>query len=203
MAFTFFFRDRRVLDSIVKHVVPTVMGRSLIRVWDAGCASGEEAYSLAVLLFESLWPFASSNLRIDATDIEENSLFADTIVNGIYHSDLLKGTSHRDLLDKYSQAAAMPGYIQFDAALRSCIFYQRHDLLCLQPIGDNFSLVVCKNVLIHIPPRLQTEVVRVFHRALLPGGCLALDEQQSLPSDASEIFERFSEDGQLYRKVEI
>ena len=51
MAFTFFFRDQHVLDSIVQHVVPSVMGRSFIRIWDAGCASGEEAYSVAMLLF--------------------------------------------------------------------------------------------------------------------------------------------------------
>jgi chemotaxis protein methyltransferase CheR len=60
VAFTFFFRDQRVLDSIVQHVVPGIPGRSIIRVWDAGCASGEEACSVAMLLFENLWPSASS-----------------------------------------------------------------------------------------------------------------------------------------------
>lgn len=54
MAFTFFFRDQRVLDSIVEHVVPGVLGRRVIRVWDAGCASGEDAYSVGMLLFENL-----------------------------------------------------------------------------------------------------------------------------------------------------
>ena len=95
MAFTFFFRDQHVLDSIVQHVVPSVMGRSFIRIWDAGCASGEEAYSVAMLLVESLWPFASNNLRIDATDIEENSQFADMITSGMYPSEFLKGSSSK------------------------------------------------------------------------------------------------------------
>ena len=91
MAFTFFFRDQRVLDSIVQHVVPSVLGRSIIRVWDAGCASGEEAYSVAMLLFENLWPFACDNLRIDATDIEENSQFANTIATGMYATRTFEG----------------------------------------------------------------------------------------------------------------
>src|ERR1035438_2360575 len=141
VAFTFFFRDQRVLDSIV-HVVPGIPGPSNIRVWDAGCASGEEAYSLAMLLFESLLPSACDRLRIDATDLEENSQFANTIATGTYASGLLKGSPHQELLAKYTVPSARAGYVEFGAELRKCIFYHRHDLLSLRPIGSNFSLVV-------------------------------------------------------------
>ena len=88
---------------------PEFLGRSIIRVWDAGCASGEEAYSVAMLLFENLWPFACDNLHIDATDIEENSQFANTIATGIYSTELLKGSPHQELLAKYSTPAARAG----------------------------------------------------------------------------------------------
>ena len=203
MAFTFFFRDQRVLDSIVQHVVPSVLGRSIIRIWDAGCASGEEAYSVAMLLFENLWPFACANLRVDATDIEENSQFANTIASGIYASALLKGSPHQELLAKYSRPAARAGYVEFDVALRNCIFYQRHDLLSLQPIGTNFSLVVCKNVLLHLVYEQRVEVIKMFHEALLPGGYLALDELQELPAEVAPLFVRVMADGKLCRKTEI
>ena len=202
MAFTFFFRDQHVLDSIVQHVVPSVMGRSFIRIWDAGCASGEEAYSVAMLLFESLWPFASNNLRIDATDIEENSQFADMITSGMYPSEFLKGSSHQKLLAKYCRPAARPGHVEFDAALRNCISYQRHDLLSLRPIGNNFSLVVCKNVLLHFAHEQRVEVIKMFHEALLPSGYLALDELQRLPAEVAPLFVRVLADGNLYRKAE-
>jgi len=202
VAFTFFFRDPRVLDSIVQHVVPSVMGRSIIRIWDAGCASGEEAYSVAMLLFESLWPFASNNLRIDATDIEENSQFADTIASGTYASEILKGSSHQVLLAKYCRPAARAGYVEFDVTLRNCIFYQRHDLLSLRSIGNNFSLVVCKNVLLHFAYEQRVEVLKMFYEALLPGGYLALDELQDLPSEVAPLFARVLADGKLYRKAE-
>ena len=202
MAFTFFFRDQHVLDSIVQHVVPNVMGRSFIRIWDAGCASGEEAYSVAMLLFESLWPFASNNLRIDATDIEENSQFAEMITSGMYPSELLKGSSHQKLLAKYCRPAARPGYVEFDVTLRNCIFYQRHNLLSLQSIGDNFSLVVCKNVLLHFAHEQRVEVIKMFYEALLPGGYLALDELQKLPAEVAPLFVRVPADGNLHRKAE-
>ena len=202
MAFTFFFRDQRVLDSIVEHVVPSVLGRSIIRVWDAGCASGEEAYSVAMLLFEGLYPFACDNLRIDATDIEENSQFANTIATGIYASELLKGSPHRELLAKYSRPAERAGYVQFDRALCNCIFYQRHDLLSLQPIGNNFSLVVCKNVLLHVTYEQRAEIIKMFYESLSPGGYLALDELQALPAEVEPLFVRLLSDGKLYRKAE-
>jgi chemotaxis protein methyltransferase CheR len=202
VAFTFFFRDQRVLDSIVQHVVPSVPGRSIIRVWDAGCASGEEAYSVAMLLFENMWPFASDNLHIDATDIEENSQFAITIATGMYSTDLLKGSPHQELLAKYSAPAARAGYVEFDAALRKCIFYQRHDLLSLRPIGSNFSLVVCKNVLLHLAYEERVEVLKMFYEALSPGGYLALDELQELPVEVAPLFVRVLADGKLCRKAQ-
>jgi chemotaxis protein methyltransferase CheR len=202
VAFTFFFRDQRVLDSIVQNLVPSVPGGSVIRVWDAGCASGEEAYSVAMLLFENLWPLPCHNLRIDATDIEENSQFADTIATGMYSIELLKGSPHQELLAKYSTPAARAGFVEFDAALRNCIFYQRHDLLSLRPIGDNFSVVVCKNVLLHLTYVQRVEVIKMFYAALSPGGFLALDEYQELPAEVEPLFVRVLADGKLCQKAE-
>jgi chemotaxis protein methyltransferase CheR len=201
VAFTFFFRDQRVLDSIVQHLVPTDLESSTIRIWDAGCASGEEAYSLAMLLFENLRPSACDKLRIDASDIEENTQFANTIATGTYASGLLKGSPHQELLAKYSFPAARAGYVEFDVELRQCIFYQRHDLLSFRPIGNNFSLVVCKNVLLHLTYEQRVKVIEMFYAALSPGGYLALDEFQELPFEVSPLFERVSSDGKLCRKA--
>jgi chemotaxis protein methyltransferase CheR len=155
-----------------------------------------------MLLFENLWPLPCDNLRIDATDIEENSQFADTIATGLYASELLKGSPHQELLAKYSAPAARAGFVEFDAALRNCIFYQRHDLLSLRPIGDNFSVVVCKNVLLHVAYQQRVEIIKMFYQALSPGGYLALDELQELPAEVASLFVRALADGKLYRKAE-
>ncbi len=92
--------------------------------------------------------------------------------------------------------------MEFDAALRNCIFYQRHDLLSLRPIGNNFSVVVCKNVLLHLAYEQQVEVLKMFYEALSPGGYLALDELQELPAEVAPLFVRVRADGKLCRKAE-
>ncbi|HPB55993.1 MAG TPA: CheR family methyltransferase, partial [Candidatus Aminicenantes bacterium] len=68
MAFTFFFRDNHTLEQLVKHLLPTVQGRSNIKIWDAGCAMGPEPYTLAILFAEKMGKFAFKNVRIDASD---------------------------------------------------------------------------------------------------------------------------------------
>lgn len=84
MAFTYFFRDLQTLEVAVSHVVPYTTGRSHIRVWDAGCAMGQEAYTLAMRFAENMGGFAFKNLHIHATDIDECNLFGATIRSGLY-----------------------------------------------------------------------------------------------------------------------
>jgi chemotaxis protein methyltransferase CheR len=83
MAFTYFFRDSHTLELTVKHMAPEVMGRSRIRIWDAGCAMGPEPYTLAILCAENLGKFAFKNLSIQATDVDE--------ANNFGHSETLHG----------------------------------------------------------------------------------------------------------------
>ena len=90
MAFTFFFRDRQILDLIVEHVVPSVIGRSRVRVWDAGCAMGQEPYSLAIMFAERMGYFAFKNLHIYATDKEENNNFGEIVRAAKYPQEELE-----------------------------------------------------------------------------------------------------------------
>ncbi len=169
MAFTYFFRDLYTLESIVRHVVPPVAGRSKVRVWDAGCAMGPEPYSLAIMFAENMGRFAFRNLRIDATDVDESNLFGKIISKGIYPEEDLKRIP-RELFTKYFRPSGKAGYFKIDDIIRSRVFYRRHDLLSLQPVGDGLSLVVCKNVLLHFQPAERIEVIKMFHKSLAPGG---------------------------------
>jgi len=87
--------------------------------------------------------------------------------------------------------------------IRRPVSFQRHDLLSFQEIGDGYSLVLCKNVLLHFQLSERIEVLRMFHRALAPGGLLATEQTQEMPPELEPLFERVIPNGPLFRKVEV
>lgn len=201
MAFTYFFRDMHTLQLIIKEVVPCTYGRSKVRFWDAGCAMGQEAYSLAIMFAENLGHFAYKNLTIYATDIDGSNLFDKIISEAVYREKELKRMP-RHLFKKYFKPNGKPGYFKIIDKIRDCICFQKHDLLSLKSIGDGFSLILCKNVLLHFHPEERIEVVKMFHHSLCPGGFLATEQTQKLPEETDHLFEKLRGDGQLFRKVE-
>ena len=204
MALTAFFRDMQSLHYIVSLAMPEFLGRSRVKIWDAGCATGEEPFSLAMLFSEHLGYFGFSNIVIHATDHEESQFpqFRESIAEGVFPELVLKTTPRPDLIRKYSRPAARPGYIQVVEEIRSKVVFQKHDLLSYREVGTDFSLVVCKNVLLHFQPLQQSEVVRMFHRALAPEGFLALDQAHRPPPGTEHLWTNIAEGGFLYRKVE-
>ncbi len=88
MAFTFFFRDSTVIESAVKELVPLVMGRSFIRIWDAGCAMGPELYTLTMILAEQMGKYSFRNVRITATDHDDT--FEQIVKEAKYDYEYLK-----------------------------------------------------------------------------------------------------------------
>jgi chemotaxis protein methyltransferase CheR len=200
MAFTYFFRDLQTLNSIVTNLVPFSSGASRIRIWDAGCAMGQEPYSLAILLSEAMGRFAYRNLKILATDIDGSNLFRTIIESGEYLSEELERIP-RDLFEKYFHPSDKPGYFQIDDVIRGRLEFHREDLLQLQPVEQGLSVVLCKNVLLHFQAPERVEVIKMFHRALLPGGFFATEQTQKMPAELERYFEQVSPDCQLFRKV--
>jgi chemotaxis protein methyltransferase CheR len=78
--------------------------------------------------------------------------------------------------------------------------YQRHDLLTFEPYRTEVGLIVCKNVLLHFTPEQRVAVLRMFHKALMPGGYLVTEQTQKLPSEIEPLFRRVSGAGQLFQK---
>ncbi len=201
MAFTFFFRDQQVLERVVEHLLPIVAGRSHPRIWDAGSAMGQEPYTLTMMFADKMNRFAFSNLRIDATDVESTGQFAQMIEAGVYEKQELSRLPE-GVLDKYFEPDGKPGYFRVIDSIRRRVAFQRHDLLSFKEIGQEYSLVLCKNVLLHFQPPERIEVLRMFHRALAPGGLLATEHTQDMPGELDSLFQRVIPNVQLFRKVE-
>ena len=189
MAFTFFFRDSQVLELAIDHVAPELAGRSRARIWDAGCAMGPEAYTLAILLAGRLGQFAFRNLRIEATDIDETDQFGEIVRQAVYPGGDLERMP-AGILERYFEPAGTAGNYRLVDRIRSSVRFQRHDLLSLRAVDSGFSLVVCKNVLLHFSHSQRVEVVRMFHRSLGPGGYLVTEHTQKLPEECEPLFEQ-------------
>jgi chemotaxis protein methyltransferase CheR len=202
MAFTFFFRDSQVLELAIDHVAPELAGRSRPKIWDAGCAMGPEAYTLAILLAGRLGRFAFRNLRIDATDIDETGQFEEQVRQAVYPGGDLERMPP-GILEKYFEPAGAAGAYRLADQIRASVRFQRHDLLSLREAGYGFSMVVCKNVLLHFSHSQRVEVIKMFHRSLGPGGYFVTEHTQKLPAEAAHLFEQVVPHGQLFRKVEV
>jgi len=201
MAYTSFFRDTDALNAIGDLVIPAISHSRAIRVWDAGCASGEEPFTLAILFAAKLRPFPFRNLDILATDYEESNFaqFGDRIRAAEYsRQDIFwVPAAHREA---YFEATANPEVFRLTADLRGKVRYLQHDLLTLVPPETGQSLIVCKNVLMHFSPEHQVKVLEMFSEALIPGGFLALDGNQAMPAPCAERFPQVARGVPLFQK---
>ena len=199
MAFTYFFRDEHTLRQAIRLMLPQVAGRQRIRIWDAGCAMGQEPYTLAILLAEMMGRYSFRNVLIDATDFDGSELFAEIITQARYPRSELERIPE-ELRNKYFEQAEQSDYLQLTETITSRLRFIRHDLLTLQAAGDEYSMVLCKNVLLHFTPRQRGEVIRMFNRSLAENGLLVFEQTQPLPEELTPLFERVAGDAQVFRK---
>jgi len=198
MAFTFFFRDVEPLEHAVRFLMSTASGRSRVRIWDAGCAMGPEPYTLAILLAETMNPFAFRNVQLFATDYDAPLL--EILKEGVYPWEELQRIP-TELFQKYFQPTEKGEQFRVIDQIRQCIQPSVHDLLTYKAIRDGFSLIVCKNVLLHFQPEQRIEVIRMFHKALEPGGIFITEHTQKLPEELSPLFKQLVSDRQVFGKI--
>ena len=200
MAFSFFFRDLPALELASDLMIEATQGQSKIRVWDAGCAMGQEPYSLAMVLAEKMNHFAFQNLKIHATDIE--SEFEPIVTKALYpEKDLAR--LDISIVKKYFSPPDGEGFMKVVENIRSKIKFSHHDILKLKPISSGLNMIVCKNVLLHFQPQQRIEVFKMFHSALAKNGVLANENTQKLPEQLNHMFEQIEPNCQVYRKKEV
>lgn len=190
---TEFFREPEAWEVVATKVIPILCedverGRE-IKIWSAGCATGEEAYSLAVEFEE-----AKRSASILGTDLDEGSLaFAR---EGIYSEEKLKGPL-APIREKYFRRVER-GY-QIASAIRGSVQFQRVDLVGAECPGT-FDLISCRNVLIYFSKELQERVLLKFHEALKPGGFLWLGKAESLWGRPQGLFECVDKGAKIFRR---
>ena len=180
---TRFFRDTEAFDSIRSKVFPTLLGRKTIRIWSAGCSTGEEVYSLAIMLHDFLDRAGQSvDMKIFATDIDRNSL---EYAGRGYYPDSVMADVDPSYLSKYF-VRKDNGY-QVNETIRKTIVFATHNLLKDSPFS-RIDLLVCRNLFIYLKPEIQARVLNMFYYSLGPGGHLFLGNSESL-GEMSSAFE--------------
>jgi two-component system, chemotaxis family, CheB/CheR fusion protein len=195
---TGFFRDTETWTFLQREVMPELLADidpvREIRVWSAGCASGEEAYSLAIAFSESLGIEESAKrVKIYGTDVDDEAL-RDARV-GLYSAKALDALPN-ELRDKYFEQNGTQ--FAFRPDLRRRVIFGRHDITRDAPIS-RLDLLVCRNTLMYFNVETQAQVIDRFHFALRESGYLFLGKAEMLLSDG-ERFEVVSMRQRIFRR---
>lgn len=201
MAFTYFFRDYQTLEMIREHVLPFIGSRRYINIWSAGCAMGQEPYTIAIMLRENMGPMIFRNVRIYCTDIDISNLFAKIIEQGSYAKQELERIPPEIFLKYFSSDEQKPGNWKISEEIRRRLTFEKHDLLTFQPVRQNMGLIVCKNVLLHFNDEERLQVYRMFYDTLDDGCFLITEQTQKLPAEMEQYFKPVAANAQIFKKI--
>ncbi len=198
---TGFFRDREVYDELEESIFPELLegkypgGRGAIRVWSAGCSTGEETYSTAITLIHFLRERKiDCRVEIFGTDISEES--CRTARRGFYPAEKVSGLPQY-LLRRYFEAEGSGYRISQD--IRRHVKFTVHDLFSESPFSM-LDLIVCRNVLIHFEHSARGNVLANFHKSLRDDGFLILGKSEAMSGPALELFKLVEPRSKIYGK---
>ncbi|MGB7324679.1 MAG: CheR family methyltransferase, partial [Rubripirellula sp.] len=195
---TQFFRDIEAFKVIEEKILPEMMlkvpQQQEMRIWSAACATGEEAYSLAMLVHERFTAMKRSvNVRIFATDVHKASL--DFASAGVYPDAALIDVSSDRKRKYFSQISE--GW-KISPEIRNMVVFAPHNLIKDAPF-TRMDLITCRNMLIYLQPLAQKKVISLFHFALKTGGTLFMGPSET-PGDLSDEFDVIDKTWRINRK---
>jgi two-component system CheB/CheR fusion protein len=194
---TNFFRDREAFDALRDEVLPNLLHNrpngDPVRVWAAGCATGEEAYSLAMLLHEAMSKKGlATDFQVFATDIDERAIAAAR--EGIYPEAIFTDVDPGLIRRYFTKEGAQ---YRVTKELRDHLLFAAHNVLSDPPFS-RIDLVCCRNLLIYLDRQAQADILRTFHFALRPGGYLFLGASEAADT-AGDLFDVVDKKARLFR----
>ena len=197
---TNFFRDPEAFQALEEQVIPKIFAGksagSTIRVWSPGCSTGEEAYSLAILLQERLEALKQGHtVQIFATDIDSRAIA--TARTGIYPASIAADISPERFARFFT---VEPGgcVCRIQKSLRDMLVFSEHNVI-KDPPFSKLDLISCRNLLIYIGEDLQRKIISLFHYALSPGGVLFLGTSETIGT-SDRLFTTLDRKSKLYQR---
>ena len=198
---TSMFRDPTFYLALRNKVVPLLKTYPFLRIWNAGCSTGEETYSLAILLQEE---GLGERARIYATDI--NDVVLQRAKEGMFPLDKM-----REYTQHYIQAGGTASFsdyykvlgdrARFDRSLAEHVVFAQHNLVSDGSFND-FNLIICRNVMIYFDRTLQDKVHELFYKSLVRSGILALGHKESIRfTPHASVYEELDPQEKIYRRI--
>lgn len=199
---TRFFRDLEAFQVLERQTIPALLAQRVpgrpLRVWVAGCATGEEAFSLAMLLLEQLdEPATPQVVQVFATDIDSRAIA--TARAGIYPPSIADDLTPERLARHFVPEPDGRGW-RVRKTLRDLLIFSEHDLV-RDPPFSKLDLISCRNLLIYLDGTLQKRIIPLFHYALRPGGLLFLGTSESV-GEFDRLFEPVDRKVKLFRRLD-
>ncbi|MCK7467399.1 MAG: protein-glutamate O-methyltransferase CheR [Desulfosudis oleivorans] len=175
---TNFFREPEHLDYLKNEII-TGLGKEQIRIWSAGCSSGEEPYSIAITLCEAISDIGQRDIKILATDISDRMIEQARL--GLYDEETLKGISFQLKHKYFEHADARIGHrYRVVPQLQSMVRFAKLNLMEDWPMRGLFDVIFCRNVMIYFDKPTQEKLVKRFWSQLRAGGYLMVGHSESL-----------------------
>ena len=199
---TNFFRDPESFQTLQKEVLPQVCAElkdeAVFRVWTPGCSTGEEVYSLAMVILETLddFPQKRITLQMFGTDIDKRAI--DKAREGLYPSSIKADVSHKRL-SRFFDSEGDAYRIRKD--VRDTVVFSVQDVL-RDPPFSRLNLLCCRNLLIYLNAEAQKKLLPLFHYTLVPGGVMMLGSSETIGSFTS-LFEPLSTTWKIYKRREV
>jgi chemotaxis methyl-accepting protein methylase len=199
---TNFFRDPAAWDQLREKVFPALLASrpsgGVIRAWSAGCSTGEEAYSLAIVfkeVLEQAKPAENFSLQVFASDLDRDAI--DKARQGIYPANIAADVTPGRLRRFFVREET--GY-RIGKDIRDAVTFAIHNVI-MDPPFTKLDVLICRNLLIYLSPELQKKLLPLFHYSLKPGGILLLGSSESI-NNFTDLFEPLNLKSRLYRRRE-
>lgn len=195
--YTKFYRDTDVFDKFKDYLLPRIFEKKrIVRILSAGCSTGEEPYTIAMLVKEFLGSDIKRRLvSIHAVDLDTRCLAA--AKNGEYPRDSIADLD-KFYLKKYFQVA--DGRYKLDAEIKKMVRFKKKDIT--KPIDQRyFDIIFCRNVFIYFTSEAKATIIDNFHKALNDGGYLIIGKTETMPSECRRGYETIDTRTRLFHKI--
>ena len=196
---TKFFRDLEVFDLVKKEIFPTILrDKRTLKVWSAGCSSGEEPYTYAIILYELGKTGPAFNGAIIASDIDEEVLKKARL--GVYEKNALENMTETQIAKHFDKKEDGKYYIKDH--IKQIVKFQNHDLMTAPPVSRMMDMVSCRNVTIYFNEQQKKDLVRKVHESLGKDGFYIMGMSEYMAKDVEHLFRPFRPMLKVFQKIE-